>query len=356
MLKRRLLAVAASLIGALLLSLSAVEAQVFPLKSAHLVSREKCKVSGALSLKLDAPNLEALEWIYYAPYPPDLPEQQKLSSLEMLVDDKPFAYRSQLELSPLHRKVLLARIPCNSLELKKHLYARVHYFLTLNSKELVQGAAKSLATISAEEKALYLKPTKSLDFDNQDFQSWLSKHNLRKESSEKDIDFAWRTYQKIRRLYQYNYDPLQNRSASNICKCKSSDCGGLSYLFSSILRANGVAARPLIGRWLKKSGGADSADNGYGQVHVKSEFFADSVGWIPVDMSFGVSNPDGDGMAYFGHFAGDFITFHVDPDVYLDSFWFGKKEFPYLQNPAFWVTGSGNLSGLESKTYWQTRE
>ena len=38
-----------------------------------------------------------------------------------------------------------------------------------------------------------------------------------------------------------------------------------------------------------------------------AEFFADGVGWVPVDPSLG----------HFGGDAGNFLTFHVDPDVTL---------------------------------------
>jgi transglutaminase-like putative cysteine protease len=50
------------------------------------------------------------------------------------------------------------------------------------------------------------------------------------------------------------------------------------------------------------------------QYHVRAEFFADGVGWVPVDVAFGVVASD----AHFGNDAGDHLRLHVDPDLVFD--------------------------------------
>lgn len=327
-----------------------VQAQEFPLKTCHLISKEKQKISAALSLLITAPNLEAHEWICYEPMPPDLFGQQKPLLSEVLLDYKPIAASEMEELSSLHRKLLLARVPASSPELKKNLNIRAQYLIRLFTKELVAGAGPAVVS---GDSANYLCDSKTLNYNSPAFSNWLKSNNLRRRKDERDIDFAWRTYTFMRKSFTYNYDRNQDRKISTLCSTTASDCGGLSFLYCGALRANGIPARPLVGRWIKKDGSDDNA-NEMGQVHVKSEFFAKNVGWIPVDMSFAVSNKNDDPLKYFGKFNGDFVTFHTDTDLLVDSIWFGKSEVPWMQSPLFWVTGGGKLDGSTDTVVWQT--
>lgn len=332
--------------------------QQFPYKNCHLESKPARTISAALTMKVKAPALEAVEWIYYAPLPPNLGGQQSLTRQEVLSDEMPAVYSKQEELSSEHRQVLLARIPVKHTQEKKSLYVSTHYFLDLNAISLQDGAAKigAVAPLSPDDLAKYLAPSTTLDFKVTEFQNWLKSMQLIRRQDERDIDFAWRAYLLLRRSYTYMYDPKQDRRASSLCRIKSSDCGGLSGLFASTLRANGVPARLLVGRWLKIDAEADEPGNGFGQVHAKSEFYAKNVGWVPVDMSIAVSNPSDDPLCSFGKFNGGFVVFHIDPDLVLNSIWFGKSEITWMQGPLYWVTGGGSLDGAKVTSYWQTRD
>ena len=128
----------------------------------------------------------------------------------------------------------------------------------------------------------------------------------------------------------------------------------MAVLFCSALRAGGVPARALVGCWAK-SAAADGMLNGvrYYQTHVKAEFFADGVGWVPVDCSSAVLHDrTAEKLRYFGNDPGDFLTLHVDPELKVDSVYFGTKTLPWLQQFNFFVRGKGTLAGLKREMNW----
>jgi transglutaminase-like putative cysteine protease len=122
-----------------------------------------------------------------------------------------------------------------------------------------------------------------------------------------------------------------------------------------VLRAHAIPARALTGRW------ALSAERGpgkeaYDQQHVKAEFFAKGVGWVPVDPALAVVyDKTPDGLRYFGNDEGDFVTMHLDNAMVLDTVYFGRKTVDWLQAPAYWVSGEGSFDGLVTKEKWQVR-
>src|SRR5262249_50930368 len=118
------------------------------------------------------------------------------------------------------------------------------------------------------------------------FRSWIGGADLVRGPSEEAIEFAKRVFVNIRSTFAYKYEPGQDRHAPAVCRAKWSDCGGLSVLLVSVLRANGIPARTLYGRWAHTAQPGDKlGGDSYYQWHVKAEFFARGVGWIPVDMA-----------------------------------------------------------------------
>jgi len=117
-------------------------------------------------------------------------------------------------------------------------------------------------------------------------------------------------------------------------------------LYVAILRANGIPARTLWGRWAK------TQEGDYGQFHVKSEFFDKTIGWVPVDVTGAMTSKNTDKDDFFGRDEGDFITMHVDTDLNFNSIHFGKKDLGWRQGAAFWVKGAGTLDGHTFTETW----
>jgi transglutaminase-like putative cysteine protease len=149
-----------------------------------------------------------------------------------------------------------------------------------------------------------------------------------------------------------------DRLASSVCKSSGSDCGGLSALFCAVMRASGVPARALVGRWARSDDPAETlGGEPYHQWHVKGEFFAKGIGWVPVDLASGVlHDKSAEGLRFFGDDAGDFLTFHLDTDLDVDTIHFGRKTVQNLQTPAYWVTGKGSADKPIVTEEWQVKE
>lgn len=331
----------------------AYEIRKFPMQECHLELKSAAEVDGALDMDIRAPELVANEWIVYEPYPPTMQTSQQLKRAEVMVFGRTHEYNLVDELSQLHRKIIQIIVPVQNSEGTKHLKVTAKYRMSLFAKKLVNGSGQS-EILSIQERDWNLLPGKTLDFKSPEFQNWMQEKGLRKVVQERDLDFAWRVFQKLRQLYSYNFDENQLRTVSNLCRSNATDCGGLSFLFSAIMRANSIPSRPLIGRWLKSEPDMDSTTPMRGQFHVKAEVYCEHIGWIPVDMALAVSENGVAGNKYFGDFDGSFICFHSNPDMIVDSLGFGKHDIPYMQAPLFWVKGGGGLEKIDVRRYWQT--
>jgi len=182
-------------------------------------------------------------------------------------------------------------------------------------------------------------------FASPSFQDWLDGHELRRQPKEGEIDFARRVFLAITSAIQYVEGSELDRLASHVCKAGKSDCGGLSIVFSSALRANGIPARVWSGRWARNSGpGRNAADEPY----VKAAFFATGVGWVPVDLGSALLlDKSPKGLEFFGTDNADFLIMHLDTDLEFDTVFFGRKTVEFVQAPVFWVSGSGSLDDFK---------
>ena len=136
-----------------------------------------------------------------------------------------------------------------------------------------------------------------------------------------------------------------DRLASHVCKAGKSDSGGLSIVFTSALRAGGIPARVSSGRWARNS---EPGENAADEPHVKASFFATGVGWVPVDLgSAMVLDKSSEGLEFFGTDNADFLIMHFDTDLEFDTVFFGRKTVESVQNPVFWVSGSGSFDDFK---------
>jgi hypothetical protein len=314
------------------------------------------RFTAELSLTLQTPNLKVREWFLFVAQPPNLAGQKaEPASL------KPGG-RAERELSAARRPVLKARIPAADAGLRQGVNALARYDVVLRERRLVEARqAKQPAPaekLSAEARQQALAATKMLDFKSEGFRKWLTEHRLRRREGEHAVDFARRTFQAVVKNYRYDFRSQMDRRAEVVCKEGRADCGGLSAVFVAALRANGVPARLRVGRWARpQKPGEQLGDIVYGQQHVIAEFFAPDAGWVAADCASGVlHDKTPDRLRYFGHFRGDFITLHADPELVLDAGPHGRRPVEWLQGFVYWVSGSGDLTGLQEQQSWNVRE
>jgi len=331
------------------LASNTVAAQNLP--AYHIETTPVKHIQAMLTDIWETPELSPHQWAMFAPVPPTSAGQDHIAAHISLSVANAVLGQAQ-ENSPLHRSILWIKGQVGSSAGPRIVTASVEYEAVLYSRRLVSGPPTSIVLLSLSERALNLRSSDTINFTAPSFQKWLDSKYLHKQASERDLDFSFRVYQTIRNLYHYHYDAKQDRRASLICQTNATDCGGFSNLFVATLRANSIPAHCLAGRLAKSSLVATD----YGQCHVKSEFFAEGIGWVPVDMSYGVGSQDKDAQQNFGNDPGDFLTMHTDTDLILNPKPFGPTTAVGLQGISHWVWGEGSLNGSKDTEDWQVKD
>jgi hypothetical protein len=312
------------------------------------------RIEAVLSYDFRTPKLSAAEWIIVAAKAPELPRQVKVTTTLT-----PSGVAGK-ELSPLHRPIMTARVPAKGSAKEKGLVVRVTYQATLRSRKLVPlgqtEKAPAVAPLTDTERRNYLAPSKTINFKEKSFQKWLDEHALRRAKGEADIAFARRVFLHIQKSFTYLFPTGHDGKASSVVRAGCGDCGSMSVVFASALRANGVPARTLVGRWAESvKPGAKIGEEPYYQTHVKAEFYADHVGWVPVDPTQALGDATAASLRFFGNDPGDFLVQNVDFDLLLDSGHFGKEHLDHLQGVAKWATGTGSFDGEQKRESWQVQ-
>ncbi len=319
-----------------------------------LVSAPSKKISSVYEYSVQAPKLTATTWVMFAARPPNLPGQEILSARCVpegaVIED----------LSPLKRPLLRAIVPVRSQELRRGITFAVRIEANLIARRLVSRENGMSAPRARElpdlERRLALRPTRQFDYSSQFLRGWTAERQLVRKPKEGEVDFARRVFQVIATGFQYEYlGDNQNRSVSYVCREGKSDCFGLCALFVTILRSQGIPARTLAGRWaVSAKPGERMGQVPYFQEHVKAEFFAHGLGWIPVDLSSAVLHDTSrDRLTFFGNDPGDFLTMHLDADVSFDTLHFGTKTIALMQKASYWATGVGNFDGVVTQEDWK---
>jgi hypothetical protein len=283
----------------------------------HIQAKKTKRVKADLATHLTyrPVNPDALRWCLLIADAPELDRQSDVRTYGARVAELPGVQAELLQdKTPQPRSFYRFAIPAGAasgLKTAQGLTVSVTYEATLYARELVPGAPKKRpAPLTDSERKAYLEPSKSVDFQDASFQKWLDGASLRKNEKETDLAFAFRAFKHVREQCPETGAP--GMKASEVCASKNgSSCGGCAVLYSAVLRANEIPARSVWGRWASSRRQPDQV-----VWHVKAEFYAAGVGWVPADPGAGRGQriaPE----ALFGRDSGDFITFHLDPDIQL---------------------------------------
>lgn len=139
-----------------------------------------------------------------------------------------------------------------------------------------------------------------VDPDNPDIQAiadpiWDGSPNI--------IYYAERCYEYVAENFEYLNPGIGLSPLSTVIANGGGDCGNLSSIFVSLLRYEGIPARHVV--TMRPDGSA----------HVWAEFYLEKYGWVPVDVTYKMSNPD---RNYFGYYDGNGIVFNREVSLLLD--------------------------------------
>jgi transglutaminase-like putative cysteine protease len=246
------------------------------------------------------PNMVAREWWVAYPLPPEFVGQPAARG-RIRIMEAPLAELGRTsDESALRQPLATLHWFPDTIDGGQGFTVEAIYDLTINRRKLEPGEPTARVTpLSRAERSAFLAPSNHFDFTSAKFRAWLTKQDLKRKKQERDLDFAYRAMETMVATHSYRFELKSDRSASAVCKAGWSDCGGLSTVYVSILRANGIPARCLSGRNLKPDG-----------AHVRLEFYAEGVGWVPGDPALAISRHSADGG--FGHEPTDMVIMHFD--------------------------------------------
>ncbi|MGA2500415.1 MAG: transglutaminase-like domain-containing protein, partial [Tepidisphaeraceae bacterium] len=289
--------------------------------------------------------------ILFAPLPPELPGQRDIS-----YEAKPEVTKTA-EPAGLRQPLLVWDIPTTDAN-RKVIGVNITYSAELLSRKLVPlGPGETppdVPPLPLEQRAAFTASSTLLDFHLPAFQEWLAQHRLRPTGDETDLDFGRRLFLHLKEEAAFEFKEDLDRRPSRVCQTMKSDCAGLTALYVAVMRASGIPARQIVGRWALS---AKKDEMLYGkpwqQEHVKAEFFTAGIGWVPVDISAAVDFDKVPGsLERFASDAGDFLAFHIDAEMTLDVPKLGRRTVQYLQEPAVYSLGPGTFDGQIKRSEW----
>ncbi len=312
------------------------------------------KVDAHVTYELHTTRFPAERWEVYLPCPPELPGQAKVTAAAG-PDGKRVA-----EASPLARPAFRIDAPAAGTPLSRSLTVRLDVTATLMSRRLVRldGASRPppVPPLADAERAAYLAATPTFDHDSPAFRDWLTAHKLARRPGEDELALAARVLEEERYQYDYQFDPAEAKRASVACTKRMADCGGMVFVFVAALRANGVPARALVGRLAKpRAAGSKAGEIGYDRPHVRAEFWADGVGWVPVDPNAVQADRRRPVRSFLGTDPGDLLVLHADADFLFPVD--GRTErAAFLQlSPFYRAAGPGPPDPSAGPTGWAVR-
>ena len=306
------------------------------------------RVKAVLEFAVEEPGGGVTDWTIVAAKAPNI-DRQRDATTTLLPGGKPGA-----DAGPLKRPVLITHIQGQPKGTKATLTIEASLVAT-RMRPRLPGDPPAKAELDAAAIKLYTRATETLDFKAKVFQEWLDRFKMRRGSDETDFAFAKRAFAFLRRSLAYQKEELDDFRVSTVCRTGKSDCGGMAYLYVATLRANQIPARALPGRLAQSEKPPPRAgDPPDIPRHVRAEFFAKGMGWVPVDPALGTSDPGRGEFSWFGNDPGDLIVMHIDPDFLVDTLIVGHRPVISLQGLGCYRKG-GTGAGQRLLDHWTVK-
>lgn len=149
-------------------------------------------------------------------------------------------------------------------------------------------------------------------------------------------------YQKVTALYDHLFETMKydksgtgwgNGDALYACDSRRGNCTDIHSLFIGMARASGVPARFIIGFPLP----ADKDSGEIAGYHCWAEFYLDDRGWLPVDISEAIKNPEKKEY-YFGRLDPNRVSFTTGRDIQIETL-NGQTRLNYFVYPYVLIDG-----------------
>lgn len=168
--------------------------------------------------------------------------------------------------------------------------------------------------------------------ENKDIQT-ISKQ-LFLEANNNKLAYTKKCYEYVASNLKYKEEGF--RTLSQILLDKRGDCGCMSSLYISLLRAQGIPARHVV------------AVKGQNSYHIWSEFYIQDFGWVPVDVTYKNGNPKGD---FYGNYNDNWVVVQRGCNMDYPITGLGTRTIPILQQYNYWYYCNKGDVTLNLKQY-----
>ncbi|MEI8195904.1 MAG: transglutaminase domain-containing protein [Phycisphaerae bacterium] len=288
----------------------------------------------------------------FAPSAPEVAGQSNLTTTFSMAEVQAITAHSITDRTVERRPMLELVIPTTAAQLRDGVTFNLDYSGTLNKLQLKVGKPpKPIAPLSKDDRRIFLLATPTLDYNNPAFTAVCKKGNLLRKRDEDITAFAARVYKATIEHGTYEAQPWVNDACrpSNTCKTLATDGHGFSLFFTAVMRANGIPARTLFGRWTQKNP-PEALEQPF---HALAEFYVPDTGWVPVDIASAVVAKPKDPMAWFGNTDGQFFTLHVDTDLEPSA---GITRVWIKDLIPFWLGPNGFWRSRRANGTWRDRQ
>lgn len=288
----------------------------------HLAATPVRQAQIMVTETMRSPALDAMQWGIVAAQAPSYEGQTVLESRLTIPGVRAARVQGCREKSPLKQAYWLATYPVTREEQRDRATAQSVYRALLYARVLTPGASTAAKPLTDEERSSYLTASNVTNYATLDFKRWLRQADLLRRAKERDLDFAYRALEYIAQNFRYHWVQGSSTDPADVANRGASHCTGIANLYVATLRANDIPARLAVGRRIVHSSSPQAVvTNGTltidpGTAHVAAEFYAEGVGWVPVEPTGALGAADV--APFFGRSDGSLLVMHFD-SMWLDT-------------------------------------
>lgn len=289
----------------------------------HIERSQTRRITFEYTISADTPDDRIEKWVLNLPEPP-MTGSQEIHKAELIVNGKPSTWSREKDRSTLARNFRSTVVGRNK-GVDGSVTVTAKYTATMYERRLVAGRSSApIPTLTASEVRVLTAATPTCDYRDAAVQDWIGKQGLMKERNESELQFAFRVFRAIQKLFRYEAPNESYVFRCSRCVQRSrADCGASNLLFCGVLRNSGIPARVYCGRW--------AVESDPGVSHSLGEFFARGVGWVPVDATAPLSD-DRNADSRFGRDSGRYFATSQGTDWQIDLPAYGVQQLTWFHN------------------------
>ena len=262
-----------------------------------------------------SPQIEMQEWgIAVGTFPSN--DDQELESLTLSAINARCHKTKRRDL--LGNPFWIVSVPVTRDELRTTVTVKIESTVKLSARTLRAGAPSVPPELSRADIRKFVRwPNPE---DTAAIRRWLAEKELRRGANERDVVYASRVLATMKKSLRYRWNSSEERGLGVCLRRGYGACGDLNTTAVLALRTAGIPARLLMGRNIIGERRPLSPQED-GTLHVAAEFWAEGIGWTPIEGS----TFKGDSLAtggeltpFLGQSFGSFAFKHFDY-AYVDN-------------------------------------